>query len=130
MKQIDFIIGLPGSGKTHLLDKYDDTWLIVDDASMNFLDMTKALLSDSKKIVLVDPKVCSNSSFDIRKELSKYCRSYKLNIICFENNLDQCLINSINRKDKTVSIEWIKWLSSKYDLDKFNPSEILKVYND
>lgn len=124
------IIGLAGSGKTtyfqqNLSNKYE----LFDDFVSNFFN-GEIIEKLNEEICLIDPRLCDYELFkNIMNEIEKFIDRSKIKLILFENNHEQCLINSRTRHKKNVE-KMIEIYSKKYDLDNYQDYdyEILKVY--
>lgn len=124
------IIGLAGSGKTtyfqqNLSNKYE----LFDDFISNFFN-GEIIEKINEEICLIDPRLCDFEIFkNIMIEIEKYIDRSRIKLMLFENNPEQCLINSQMRKKKNVE-KMIEIYSKKYDLNNYRDYdyEILKVY--
>ena len=127
------IIGLPGSGKTMLVNECFNEYLIFDDFIFHLknnvlLDYIKLDL----KICLIDPRLCIPSVFEkYIKFISKYVKKSNIKLILFENDIESCIKNTKLRKDKISVEKSIRFISSYYDVDNYKSydHQILPVYN-
>lgn len=119
-KYILMIIGLPGSGKTTLINKMTGILndfidaVVVDD--INSLDQ---LPEDFKNVlILSSPLFCYKETRE--KATSELMRRYPDALIkyeFFENAPDKCWTNVMNRNDgRLISYDSIKHLSKSYHL--------------
>lgn len=106
MPIVFMIIGLPGSGKSHLIEKEfakgtpKDTLynfgLIVDDPT----DLTKIsqAIEGERNIVIADPNLCNP---DIREKAVQMFKEagYNIKYRYFENNQEKCKRNIAHRND-------------------------------
>jgi hypothetical protein len=94
MKAI-LIIGLPGSGKTHLAKtKYvPEGYLLIDDPKNK-----DTIIGPSDKIVICDPFLCIERN---RVSCIQFLENagYKIETIYFENNPEKCQNNITHRDD-------------------------------
>lgn len=153
---IIIIIGLSGSGKTTYSKKLErilkhnktnnkENKIYLFDDVFNSYGHTKSelinimLWCEEKTIIVNDPRFCDPSIFEkFITELNKYVLNDKIKLIMFENELDKCIQNIINREkqsnyyDINILIERVKNLSEKYSLNNIIYSEfdreIVSVY--
>lgn len=94
------IIGLPGSGKTYIMNKLNN-FIIFDDFIQSFYDGNLIdLIKAGNKVCITDPRLCLPNIFNIYiKKILKYITIKQIFIILFENNPKQCLINIKHRND-------------------------------
>ena len=103
MKKIIIIVGLPGSGKTTLIENMKELGdLLLDDISRRktpFEDLVAAIHDpNAKRIIVSDPLFCHRGNqIDIHDQLKTY--PVHLDWIFFENDPQQCLINVQHRND-------------------------------
>jgi len=119
MKIIYLIIGLPGSGKTTIMNKFKRTHLIDDMTSISQLP-TNA----TKRIAISDPYFCRKPVFDSAISiLKKQYPEHIIKLIEFENDKYKAIQNADKRKDKKVK-KLIEQLSKDY---KPKSKNILKI---
>jgi len=112
---VTFIVGLPGSGKTHLGNSMQDV-LFIDDVSISGLEVIEK--NKDKNLAIADVYLCIE---ELRaKAVVTICKMIPdcvIDWIFFENDPEQCLKNVERRTeagdDRKVS-EMIKMLSKKY----------------
>lgn len=128
------IIGLPGSGKTELLKKYQtDNYEIDDDFIFNFFDgyLIKNIQAGNR-IVLTDPRLCLPNIFKhYISIIEEHISRSNIKLIVFENNPEQCIRNIKNRNDGRRNIEMtIQKYSEQYNLELYQEydHEIIPVY--
>ena len=110
-KKIIFIVGLPGSGKTTfaksfglpILDDPKQLWEVT-----SFVDCLKGTG------IIVDPNLCIQYNLTKAKDWVEGLDVEQIEVIYFENNPQQCLINSRKRVDKPVE-QYISYLSRIYE---------------
>lgn len=127
--EVIIIIGLPGSGKTYLgkaLSKQYN-YPFFDDVSLEktgAMIKMKEAISNKKSFIVADPYLCY---VDIQNKLKGMLKGYDVEWIYFENDPQQCLINSAGRENKKVK-NLIKQLSKNYYIpDDMNLKEIYKL---
>lgn len=117
MAYISMIIGLPGSGKSHLINelKKGDGWkeyIVIDDPpyNSNFIELYGTLLEQKKSLIVADPLLCNP---DIRKKAEEMFRSfgYKVQYYFFENDQEKCWNNIKHRNDnrKIYDLNYFKY---------------------
>lgn len=117
--KIIIIVGLPGSGKTHLAKRLSQEIpsIVVDDL-INPQKIWDAIdVAEQKginQIILSDPYFCLPN---IQKDLTEIFKNYNLEWIYFENNLAKCQKNVKYREslddNRNVDIT-LKYLSKQY----------------
>ena len=106
MLKATLIIGLPGSGKTHLGQSL----------SSNFIDDPKEKpIPYGENLVIADPNFCISR---VRDEAIKYIQEYGYQVECiyFENNPEQCKENVMNRNDGRKVMLTIDYYSGLYNI--------------
>ena len=131
-KTLTIIIGLPGSGKSHIMKKFEDH-IIFDDFIGSFYDgkLIKALLQNNK-VCSSDPRMCLSDIFNrFINKILQYIKKSEIYLILFENDPEQCLKIIKYRHDGKQSIEeTIKNYSKYYDLNNYKKfeHEIVSVF--
>jgi hypothetical protein len=113
MKQITIIIGLPGSGKSHLLEKEfsDQKYTVVDDP-MQSSDIPSDF---PEHLVIADCRLCRDSIMTaFHNFIEKKFGDVQINKIYFENNPEQCLRNVAYRNDGRLVHATIEHMSKTY----------------
>lgn len=123
------VVGLCGSGKSHLLKEYSKTHAIHDDFVSNFC--SGKLISDlnlGKRVCVADPRLCDYNIFE-DYILGVFDMS-EVHIILFENDTEKCVNNIGERKNPSWWVSTILKLSKLYDLSNYSQYDITirKVY--
>lgn len=114
VNKIIAIIGLPGSGKTHLakeMQKHLPSFEIIDDPSELF-DFRTQLTNGN--FIICDPHLCKQTSREI---LVKWCnlKGIELECIFFENDKDKCINNLRYRNDgRCISLTSFRYTIPKH----------------
>ena len=126
------VIGLPGSGKTHLINKFKMN--IYDDFISNFFngELIDELL-ENKDICIADPRLCNKEIFEkYMKCIEEIVNKSDISLILFKNDKEQCLKNIENRNKKRVinNIERLSMIYNPYDeIYMKYKNEIIDVYH-
>ena len=119
MNIIYLIIGLPGSGKTTIMNKFKRAYLIDDMTSISQLPSSK-----TKRIAISDPYFCRatvlGSGISILEQ--KY-PEHVIKFIEFENDKHKAIHNANKRKGKKVK-KLIEQLSKEYKPKSKNTLDI------
>lgn len=113
--KIKAFIGLPGSGKSFVINEYlnKDNFLVFDDPK-NINEFPDFFDGD---IIIADCHLCLE---DVRSKfleiITKKYPNHSIELNYFENNPEQCLINSLYRKDGRKVSNTIKKYSAKYTI--------------
>lgn len=126
--KITFVIGLPASGKTtYINNKYSniENTVIIDDPQhkylvANYLEYTKKY---NTHLIIIDPYFCIKENLKLAIDYLKSISDFEVEKIYFENNSEQCIINSKNREDKKVE-SFIRLLSKRYN----PPNDVVPIY--
>lgn len=133
MKSITLLVGLPGSGKTHLANEIakKGKYVIFDDISHN-KDMLKLMFlsgntESTDDIIITDYSLCNPLTRSACESiLDRMFPDYDLYWIYFENNPEKCHNNAKRRTDESRNVDnLIDLLSKQYTIpeDK-SPLEI------
>jgi hypothetical protein len=122
MKHIFLIVGLPGSGKTHLanemLVRFPDS-LLLDDMSRDTDDKIEAGNAHDH-LIIADPNVCRFGPLRAIQKLKEWFGPHDLDIIAFENDPKQCWENVKNRRDgRKITAATIILLAKDYTADEW-----------
>lgn len=120
---VTLLVGLPASGKTSLINQcYSNSFVIDDPKNIEeFIDRLDDFIGHHNKyenIVISDPNLCiKNSIFrctSIVNDILLGLYDITFCVFLFENNPEQCHLNSMNRLNKPVH-KYIERLSKMYD---------------
>jgi adenylate kinase family enzyme len=136
--QIIIIIGLPGSGKTMLADKYKEIgYMVFDDfvGNCNFKTIIQLIIS-GHKLCMNDPRLCLKNVFEhYIKMLEDVIPKNMIFLILFENNKNQCLLNIKKREQENISQKKgvdkvVIRYSNEYKISNYTcyPNIIVKVF--
>ena len=121
MPTVTFIIGLPGSGKTHLahrLKKINEAFrpcVIYDDLKKTELDALEEAVKQGKDVILVDPWLCYPSTREIAcKRIEEWGAT--IDEIFFENDPEAALRNVRHRNDGRHVESFIKQTTKHYTI--------------
>lgn len=122
--KITFIVGLSGSGKSHLADKLGGD-LVIDDFDVAYrqdLVGLLALCNGRQHLVITDPTAVAASPKAIVDRLTEMFGDVDVTFIAFENDLAQCITNLSGRGDeneKSVSRHAMVVMSGQYRPENF-----------
>ncbi len=150
MKELIMIIGLPGSGKTNMIqNKYHcDDYFVRDDVqggavlnkggftySNHYPEIISEIKKGEKNIVISDIRYCNYADYRETVEIlswwiRKNCLKYNLLTYAYENDPEKCKINVINanRSDTEDRIKEIDKYSPLYKISDYKDAAILPVY--
>jgi len=116
---LTLIIGLPGSGKTYMLNQLEKVpnQFIYDDAIPNipYNDFYSRLSDLSNSVYLADPRLCDYPTFKrVVDRLPSNIQS-TMQLILFENNPEACIRNVTNDR----RIRDIQTYSKHYDIELY-----------
>ena len=106
------IVGLPGSGKSHLLNELSkEGWRTLDDPCLNknFKEELKPQ-SDNDMLAIADPHFCKE--YSLKHFLTFLEPNSEIDFIYFENNPDAAL--ATRSQDERSTINFVKKLSKGY----------------
>lgn len=138
-KQLIIIIGLPGSGKTTLTQKYKNKgYKIYDDFIDHFINykLMKSIIS-GKNICINDPRLCNIKIFNFYIRIfQKYINKENIFLILFKNEPDKCIKNIKNNNNynditKIKKNNSINKLTVLYDINNYidYKNKIISVYS-
>lgn len=129
---LTIIIGLPGSGKTYLLNHLPASTnrIIYDDALpyLPYNDFYTNVRDNSNMVYLADPRLCYYPTF--KRMIDRLPKHVSVKLILFENNPAACIANisglssditSQHVKDEVVNkrIKDVIMYSQHYDLELY-----------
>lgn len=137
-KEIIIIVGLPGSGKSHLIkDRFSEKerFVVFDDVqggavldcpnfcfSRHYPRIVTEMILDHKSIVISDIGFCRRTSFlEVKSILTWWISEFKLNYeihaILFENNPETCKSNieRLNGNNNASRLRMINKFTIEYD---------------
>lgn len=127
-RPVVLVVGMPGSGKTHLLNT--DFWectLFDDMSEYNFAELERHLdYVTHVPIVIADVNFCFKEKLDRCIAYLKGKGITDIEIIYFENDKEKCLKNVMWRRDGRLVEGYIELLSKVYDPPKDKVREIWK----
>lgn len=125
------IIGLPASGKTTLAYEMamcaDNPTMVIDDPALAkerdyLIDILKINRLYGKSVIIVDPVFSTTGALLNLLYAIEELHAFSIDIIAFENNKEQCLINAKNRNSKLSTHKnvdsYIIRMSEKYNLEE------------
>jgi hypothetical protein len=118
--KVEVIVGLPASGKTHLirgmkkLEVYKE-FLVIDDVDELTYPLLVGALQTRQDLIIADPYLCITNSRKACERIIKKAKPDYLNWTYFSNDKKQCLINSGRKERKGRKVEnLIEILSKEY----------------
>lgn len=130
MRDITFIIGLPGSGKTTLAESLvKEGVTLIDDfcVVVQAGEAPEVLQNAGDKVVITDPKACLVKPQVILEKLEGWGGPCKVRFIAFENDVEACWNNIKARDDgRRISLTYVKNLAKSYDPKEWG--EVVPVY--
>lgn len=122
--KITFLVGLPGSGKTHLGEQLDNV-IYLDDISVKggLRELQNAI--GSEHIVVSDVFLCRKKNRDwVIRFLGEIAPQYTVEWVFFENNPEKCLKNVEHRNKKgdcRLVGQMIKDMTKDYTIPEGHP---------
>lgn len=118
------IIGLPGSGKSHLCKIFEKAGFIVYDDFITHFYNRKLLMDieSSLNLCVCDPRLCIGQLFDKFINLfMEHIDKSQIHLILFKNDYEKCLNNVKNRHcNKKGICETIIQYSGLYNINFYN----------
>lgn len=128
--QVTFVVGLPGSGKTHLIQTMVGEK--IDDPSIDFPIIDTLGKYQQSDVVIADPNFCDiDLLYRARLVVSKILPNHSLRCIFFDNDPHQCIENvkrrqalGDNRKvfDKIAALSRIYRIPTDVTIPVWRPS--------
>jgi hypothetical protein len=129
--KVIFIVGLPGSGKTHharVLQQINKDYVLIDDVSVNKLEMFIKALNGSTDIIATDPWLCDPKSRENAvKMVLKHNPLARIHWVFFENDPVKCHKNVDFRNDGRKVGNLIDSLTQVYRFTNGENTEILTI---
>ena len=118
VKEVIFIVGLPGSGKSHFVrhymrDFFQSGYHFLDDPSHDMSPQELRACADKHRhLIVADPMLCLQKN---REQAERVFSEFKVSWIFFENNLEVCLNNiSFRRDSRGITEHFVRSLSKDY----------------
>ena len=127
MKRLTFIVGLPGSGKTHLANTLlGDDGVLIDDISV----MTNSNIGvDGDHLIVTDPNACYHDPERVMAKLRVWFGERQITVLAFENDPDQCWANiALRNDDRRISRAGINAMAARYSPSQWG--EVVPVWRD
>lgn len=127
MIEVTVIVGLPGSGKTHLAELLrDDETTVIDDMSRDPSRLERFVEHPTPKLIITDPTHVGPEL--IRAKMAKWLdQPHSIHIIAFENQPEQCYRNTQMREDsREISHHSIVLMAERYHPELYD--EVRPVY--
>lgn len=153
---IIFIVGLPGSGKSTLIqNEYaeETVFAVFDDVkgnavldcgnftySQHYPDIIIEMKDGSKNIVISDISFCEYEKFNQARQIlnwwiTKYHCDYKMKSVIFKNKPEKCIRNITrgSNRNNQKRIEMVKAFSKNFNPDRIKSTDddcIIDVYDE
>lgn len=122
--RVEVIVGLPASGKTHLiremkkLEVYRD-FLVIDDVDEVTYPLLMEGLQRRESLIIADSYLCSTAARKACERLINKSKPEYIGWTYFSNDKEQCLINSRREERRGKKVEGlIEFLSDQYSIPK------------
>ena len=111
-KKVIFLVGLPGSGKTHYAGGFPGYTLLDDPSVFVTHESLLKFMADHGDLIISDPMLCREwTQVSAKAIFSRYAQRW----IYWENDLEACLNNIHKRNDdRHISLDFMKALSRQY----------------
>lgn len=120
MNKCTVIVGLPGSGKSFLMNQIASNEVLLDD-----VEIKDSQVFEPGDYILTNPYFCLASKENITKKINQHFKVNIIEFILFENDLEVCWFNVQNRKEyKKISYSFMYYLSKEYSKN-FNLTGVL-----
>ncbi len=125
---IILLVGLPGCGKTSIINKnyLNPNNLIIDDISLDgdVKNEIKSWLGSNQnhKVIITNAKLCSNTYYNYLIDFLNISNKEEVfQTLTFDSNVYRCIRNLINREEQKRLLE--SYITSLFDLSKiYNPN--------
>jgi hypothetical protein len=125
MLRVTVIVGLPGSGKSHLAETMAADY-VLDDLSVFFTGEIKIPINHGH-LIITDHRAGLAGPSSISDRIFEWFNSTDVTIIAFENDPEACWGNIQRRNDcRKISKSYLDSISKIYDLTKYQ--DIRPVY--
>lgn len=110
MNKCTVIVGLPGSGKSFLMNQIALNEILLDD-----IEIKDSQVFEPGNYILTNPYFCLSSKEKITEKINQHFKVDIIEFILFENDLEACWFNVQNRKEyKKISYSFMQYLSKEY----------------
>lgn len=122
-KSIILIVGLPGSGKTHLANQLSNSNRVFDDITS--LDE----LPYNDNFVITDVNFCDNKILSMAiKKLNELYPNHFIEVIYFENDSDKCRKNVIYRCSEFNDCRNVEGTIRRFEKIYYPPANAEKIW--
>jgi adenylate kinase family enzyme len=131
IKNVTFIVGLPGSGKTtYARSIMDDTYFLIDDPIRDKTLFDQAVKADKPNVIICDPLLIGKEPERIQNIImERFGDNLDFEWIYFENNQRAAWFNHLKRNDddpRHINEQWHKTMSDNYVIPE--NAKVIPVY--
>jgi len=129
MNKVRFIVGLPGSGKTHYAKEHPLGLLFDDPAvSSDTFDAFKTAVKSGQDVTITDVYMVESIARVLALiTVMVWNQDADIEWLYFENNPEACIANVLRRNDdRIVSTEFVTEASKHYDVPDY--VKLLPIY--